>query len=222
MAKYILILYALFLLSCKSKTDKPQVETDESQILNITLDKIIGSDTTYRYHLKDRTAPVPYIAFTHKIDSLEYFKRERWIDSVQNVLDTATLFVTVYKQNEDMVEAYIDMILDTIKNRRTDTAFNYVLNLLCRQNFSKDTIDISLLKPKYNFKIYNADIAPVDRVKKIGSLRFSKIAFNLTKDTACIFTSFHCGEFCSKGDIYFFIKVHGKWRYIKKWELWKS
>ena len=222
MAKYILILFTLSLLSCRTKTDKARIETDESQILNLTLDKVIGSDTTYRYHLKDRTAPVPYVAFTHKIDSLEYFKRERWIDSVQNVLDTATLFVKVYKQNEDMVQAYVDEILDTIKNGRTDTVFNNVLRLLCKQNFSKDTIDISLLKPNYNFKIYNADEAPVDRVKRIGSLSFSKIAFNLTRDTACVFTSFTCGEFCSKGDIHFFIKEHGKWRYIKKWELWKS
>jgi hypothetical protein len=121
-----------------------------------------------------------------------------------------------------MVQAYVDEILETIKNRRTDTVFNNVLTILCRQNFSKDTIDISLLKPNYNFKIYNAVNAPVDRVKKIGSLSFSKIAFNLTRDTACVFTSFICGEFCSKGDIYFFIKEHGKWRYIKKWELWNS
>ena len=104
MTKFLLILQTLLFISCQSRVDKVQIETDESQILNITLDKVIGSDPTYRYHLKERTPPIPYKAFTHEIDSSEYLKNQNWIDSVQKVLDTATLFVTVYKQNEDMVE----------------------------------------------------------------------------------------------------------------------
>ena len=121
-----------------------------------------------------------------------------------------------------MVEFYKDKILDTIRLKRTDTLFNNVLGILCRQNLSKDTLNIKLLKSKYNFKIYNADNAPFDQVKRIGSLRFSKIAFNLTKDKACVYTSFSCGEFCGKGDIHFFIKQKDKWKYISKWELWTS
>ena len=222
MTKPIFFISAILFFSCQTKLDKVLIESDESQILNIALNEVVGSDTTYRYHLKERTPPVPFKAFSNEVDSAEYFKQQNWVDSVQKILDTATLFVAVYKQNEDFVEFFKNKILDTIRLKKTDTLFNNVLIILCDQNSSKDTLNLHLLNPKYNFKIYNGDTAPFDQIRRIASLRFSKIAFNLTKDEACVYTSFSCGEFCGKGDIHFFIKQNDKWKYIRKWELWAS
>ena len=210
------------LFSCQNKVDKVFIESDESQILNRSLNEVIGSDTVYRYHLRERTPPVPFKAFSNVIDSAEYFKQQNWVDSVQKVLDTATLFLAVYRQNEYIVEYYINQILDTVRLKSKDTLFNDVVRILCEQNLSKGTFDINLLNPKYNYKIYNGDTAPFDRIKRIGSLHYSKIAFNLTKDKACIYTSFSSGEFSGKGDIHFYIKQNEKWKYVRRWELWAS
>ncbi len=172
--------------------------------------------------MKRNPPPIPIIAFTDKIDSIEYLKKLHWRDSVLKILDTASLYVVVYRYHEDMVDYYINNLLDTIKQKKGDTLFNGVLKILCDQNWSKDTTNISVLKPKYNFKIYNDSIAPFDPIRKIGSIHFSKIAFNKQKDTACLYTSFSCGEFCGKGDIHFLIKKDDKWFYSKKFILWSS
>src|SRR5690606_30216724 len=158
--------------------------------------------TTWRYHLKLPPLPIPIIAFTEKVDSVEYLKTVRWRDSAQKVLDTAALFVAIYKENENIVERYIDNIEHQIRNSKSDTSFNAVLHQLCNQSISKDTIDIAILKPRHNFKILDAGTAPNDRLRRIGSLRFSKIAFNETKDKACVYTSFSCGEWCGNGNIH--------------------
>lgn len=222
MPKLVLFLVTILLFSCNDKGETPAADTDERQILNLTLDRVIGSDTTWRYHLKLPPPPIPVIAFTDKVDSAEYLKTVRWQDSAQKVLDTASLFVAVYKENEYIVDSYIDNIENQIANNTSDTSFNAVLRQLCKQNLSKDTIDITLLKPKYNFKILDASTAPDDRLRRIGSLSFSKIAFNETKDRACIYTSFSCGELCGNGDVHFFIKKDGNWKYVRTWQLWVS
>jgi hypothetical protein len=209
------------MISCHNKSDTPVIDTNENEILNLALNKVIGSDTSWRYHLK-LPPPIPIIAFTHKIDSAEYLKTIRWRDSAQKILDTASIFVVVYKENEEIAESYIDNIKNQIVNNHNDTLFNETLQLLCNQNLSKDTINIALLKPKANFKIFNVGMVPDDRLRNIGSLRFSKIAFNKIKDKACIYTRFSCGELCGSGDIHFFAKKDGKWTYIKSWELWVS
>jgi hypothetical protein len=91
MTKLIFFISSILFFSCQTKLDKVLIESDESQILNIALYEVVGSDTIYRYHLKERT-PVPFKAFSSEIDSAEYFKQQNWVDSVQKILDTATLF----------------------------------------------------------------------------------------------------------------------------------
>lgn len=219
MYKFICFLLILFIVSCQNKDNNVVSDTDEREILNLTLDKVIGSDTIWRYHLKLPPPPIPVIAFTDKIDSIEYLKSIRRRDSAQKILDTATLFVVVYKQNNYLAESYINNIKNQITNSKKDTAFNQALQQLCNQNLNNDTINIAILRPKSNFKIFNDSIAPDDRLRRIGSLRFSKIAFNETKDKACIYTSFSCGDLCGNSDIHFFIKENGKWIFVKTWEL---
>ena len=222
MQRLILFVLTLTVFSCQQKNDEKIVESDESQILNVAFDRVIGSDTTFRFWLRHNPPPIPHIAITDKIDSIEYLKKIHWRDSVLKILDTASLYVVAYRQHEDMVQYYVDNLLDTIKQKRGDTLFNGVLKILCDQNWSKDTTDIILLKPKYNFRIYSESVEPFDPIRKMGSIRFSKIAFNKGKDTACFYTSFSCGEFCGKGDIHFLVKKDTKWIYSKKFILWSS
>lgn len=218
MRKIFLFILVTSCLSCQQ--NKKVIESDESQILNMALDKVIGSDTTFRSLMKHHPAPIPVIAFTDKIDSAEYLKIKRWRDSVIRVLDTASLFVKVYRKHESMAEFYVQNLLDSIKKKRGDTAFNGVLKILCGQNLSRDTVPFSVLKPANNFKIYPDNAGPHDEIRDMGSIGYSKIAYSNRKDTACVFTSTVCGEFCSRGDIHFFVKRGNEWIYRKKLVLW--
>lgn len=215
-----LFLCILIITIASCQQDKEVVERDESQILNMAFEKAIGSDTTFRSLMKHHPAPIPVIPFTDKTDSAEYLVIKHWRDSVIRVLDTASLFVKVYRKNESMGEFYVQKLLDSIKKKGGDAGFNSVLITLCDQNLSPDTIQVSVLKPTYNFKIYTDNVAPLDEIRDMGSISFSKIAFSNQKDTACVLTSTTCGEFCSKGDIHFFVKRGNEWIYCKKLVLW--
>ena len=219
MSRFNLLPLLLALFSCQNKSSSPVINRDETEILNLTLDNVIGSDTIWRYHLKFPPLPIPVIAFPDKVDSAEYWKIVRWQDSAKSILDTASLFICVYEENAYIAESLIGDIKIQISTYTEDTSFNEVLTRLCMQNLSRDSIDVALLKPKYNFKVFDARIAPDDRLRKIGSLRFSKIAFNETRDRACVYTSFSCGKLCGSGDIHFFRKISGKWIYVRTWEL---
>ena len=52
-----------------SQVDKNQIDTNESQILNMKLQKVIGADTTYCYHLNYLIPPILLKAFTNETDS---------------------------------------------------------------------------------------------------------------------------------------------------------
>ena len=212
----------ILLVSCQYKNDKKNIESDESQILNFAFDKVIGSDTTYRFWLRYNSPPIPFIAFTNKIDSVEYLKEIHWHDCILKILDTASLYVVVNRPHAYMVEFYINNLRDSIRLKKGDTLFDGVLKILCDQNWSKDTTNITLLKPKYNFTIYNDTIAPFDRIRNIGAIHFSKIAFNTLKDTACVYTSFSRGEFSGSGEIHFIVKKENKWIFCKTFILWSS
>jgi hypothetical protein len=220
MSRFNILPLMLALFSCQNKSDTLSINKDEAEILNLTLDSVIGSDTLWRYHLKVPPMPIPVIAFPDKVDSAEYLKIVRWRDSAKNILDTASLFISVYEENAYIAESLISHIKTQTSTYTDDTSFNEVLRRLFKQNLSKDSIDVALLKPKYNFKVFDARIAPNDRLRKIGSLRFSKIAFNETRGRACVYTSFSCGGLCGSGDIHFFRKISGKWIYVRTWELW--
>lgn len=222
MQKLILLILTICVISCRQKNGKEIVESDESQILNIAFDKVIGSDATSLSWLRNNRTPIPILPFSGKIDSVQYLRNIKWRDSVLKILDTASLYVVVHRQHADMVEYYVNNLLDTIKQKRGDTDFNGVLKILCDQNWSKDSTDIALLKPKPNFKILSQSVEHYDPIRKIGSIRFSKIALNKGKDTACVYTSFSCGEFCGKGDIHYLVKKGDKWIYRKKFILWSE
>lgn len=216
----MLFLYILIISIASCQQHKEIIESDESQILNMALDKAIGSDTTFRSLMKHHPAPIPVIPFTDKIDSAEYLMIKHWRDSVIRVLDTASLFIRVYRKQEIIPESYVQDLLDSIKNKREDTVFNGVLKILCDQHLSRDTVPVSVLKPAYNFKIYPDNAGPLDEIRDMGSIGYSKIAYSNRKDTACVLTSTSCGEFCSRGDIHFFVKRGHEWIYSKKLVLW--
>jgi len=207
--------------ACHVKYTEKIIARDEIQILNITLDKIVGSDTIYRYSFRRNPPPKYLKAFSNDIDSVQYKKVHHFGDSVQKILDTATLFLVVYPHNDNFVDAWIEKIEQKIKEKKTDTLFNDVLQTFCNQNLSNGTINSSTLKTRFNYKIIDS-ITPYERLKKIGSIRFSKISFNSSKTKACVSSDFSCGEFCSICDINFFIKQNDKWIFVEKLELWNT
>lgn len=203
----------------KSTTSKSAGnQTDESQILNLALSEAVDSSNNKLRRRLPEIPPPPRDPFTKKADSNFYRRAMSWRDSVQKILDTGTLYLVVYKEN--VYTPYADRIKEQIDAHKGDTSFNQVLRIFCSQNLSRDSIDISVLKPDHNYKVVAEDMNPFD-IRRIGSLHFSKIPFNRSKDTACIFTEFSCGEFCGKGDILFLIKNKSLWSVVKTQNLWK-
>jgi hypothetical protein len=222
MRKLVQFILTVSIISCHQTHEKEVDESDESQILNLAFEKAISSDTTFRFFLRDNPPPIPTDPLTNKIDCVEYRQNIQWRDSVLKILDTASLYVVVYRKNETIAHHYVNILRDSIKKDKDDTLLNNVLEILIDQNQSMDTSKISFLNPKFNFKIYNDSLEPFDPIRKIGSLHFSKIAFNSQKNIACIHTSFSVGEWRSKGEIHFFVKKAARWLYKKKIILWSS
>lgn len=173
---------------------------------------------------------MPQLPNAEKIDSLERIKYLKWHDSLRTILDTAELFVIVNHKIDTLTKPDIANILETITSNKNnldykmdgDTSFNEALRELCNNKLSFDTIDVNKLKTEFNFKIYSDRYFPDDDVRRTGEVRFSKIAFSNEKNKAAIYTSFICGRLCGTGQILFFEKVNGIWKYIRTWEMWVS
>ena len=228
--KYLLIaILTLSIFSCKTSVDSYKLDQDSQEIYNLALDKTTGSDTTVRYHLKIPPM-MPQLPDADKIDSLKRMRFLKWQDSLRAILDTAELFVIVNHKLDTLTKSDIANILKTITTNKDnlnykmdgDTSFNEVLRKLCNNNLSYDTIDVTNLKTQFNYKIYSDRYFPDDDVRRIGKVRFSKIAFSTHKDKAAIYTSFICGRLCGTGQILFFEKLNDIWKYIRTWEMWVS
>jgi hypothetical protein len=106
--------------------------------------------------------------------------------------------------------------------KRGDTSFNETLRDLCNNKLSVDTFDIKSLKPQFNYEIYSSKLVPDDKYRQIGVVSFSKVGFSKDKSKAAVYTKFVCRGLCGNGQILFFKKVDGNWKYIKRWEMWVS
>ena len=172
----------------------------------------------------------PPVSNMEKIDSLERAQFLKWQDSLKSILDTAELFVVVNHKIDTLSNSDITDIIETITSNKGnldykmngDTSFNETLRELCNNKLSFDTIDVTKLKTKSNYQIYSDRYFPKDKVRQIGTVTFSKIAFSSQKDKAAVYTSFVCGGLCGTGQILFFEKLNGIWKYIRIWRMWVS
>lgn len=229
MNKLLISVLTLLIYSCKTSVDRHKLDPDSQDVYNLALDRTTGSDTFVRYHLK--IPPImPKLPDDKKVDSLERLQFLQWQDRLRSILDTAELFVIVNHKIDTLAKSDISNILETITSNKNnldykmdrDTSFNEALRELCNNKLSFDTIDVTKLKTRFNFKIYSDRYFPDDDVRRIGKVRFSKIAFSNQKDKAAIYTSFICGRLCGTGQILFFKKVNGIWKYVRTWEMWVS
>jgi hypothetical protein len=228
--KYSFIaILTIFICSCKNSVDTYKLDKDSQEIYNLALDNTTGSDTIVRYHL--RIPPMqPPLDNGGKVDKLERLNFQKWQDSMRTILDTTELFVVINHKIDTLYNSAITEIIETITTNKSnldykmngDTSFNETLRKLCNNKLSYDTIDVLKLKTQFNYKIYSDRSYPKKEFNQIGKLRFSKIAFSYKKDKAAIYTSLMCGRLCGTGQILFFEKVKGTWKYIRTWEMWVS
>src|SRR5262245_40379932 len=99
MSKHFLILLLFFLNNCRNTVDDSIIDSDESQILNLAFDNIIGPDSVYRFSFKHTSPPKALKPFSNEVDSNENKRIRRYWDSAIRLLDTATLFVVVNNAN---------------------------------------------------------------------------------------------------------------------------
>lgn len=229
MTKLLVFTLTLLFFSCSDPINKINLDKDAIDVYNLALEKTIGSDTTWRYHLK---IPPPFLfqpSQIYKVDRDEHLRLLKWRDSIKSVLDTAELFVIINRKIDTLSSSDIKRISETLNSENNlqhkmkgDTSFNATLLILKNKNTLFDSIKIKDFTTKFNFKIYSDKNFPDDKLRKIGSISFSRVAFNLAKNRAVVYTSFICGGLCGSGQILFFEKLNGKWEYLKTWEMWVS
>ena len=228
MNKLLFAILTFTIYSCNTSVDTYQFDQDSQEIYNLSLDNTTGSDTFVRYHL--RIPPTPSQLYGDKVGKLEIAKYEKRIDSLKLILDTIQLFVVVNHKIDTLHSSDVQSIMETITSNKGnldykmdgDTSFNETLRELCTNKLSFDTIDVTKLKTQFNYKIYSDRAFPNDEYRQIGMVRFSKVAFSHNKSKAAVYTSFICGRLCGTGQILFFEKVNGKWKYIRSWGMWVS
>lgn len=228
MNKLLIAILVLSNYSCKTSVDINKLDQDSQEIYNLSLDNTTGSDTIVRYHL--RIPPTPSQLYGEKVGKLETVKYQKRRDSLKLMLDTIKLFVVVDHKIDTLYSSDVHNIIETITSNKNnldykmngDTSFNETLRELCTNKLSFDTIDVTKLKTQFNYEIYSDRVFPNDKYRQIGTVRFSKVAFSNNKNRAAVYTSFMCGRLCGAGQILFFEKVNGNWKYIRTWEMWVS
>ena len=216
------------MISCNHSINKIKIDQDTKDILNLAFDNSIGSDTVWRYHFK--IPPVnPALFYNKKISRKENLRFLKWQDSLRSILDTSELFVVVNRKIDTLPTSEIIVIKEMLGSKNNfeykmngDTSFNETLKALCSNRINMDTIDTKNLATQFNYKIYSDKFYPTDDFKKIGLLQFSQVAFSNKRDKAAVYTSFYCGRLCGTGQILFYKKLNGKWKFIRKLDMWVS
>jgi len=229
MNKLLIAILVFTIYSCQTSVDRNKLDQDSQEIYNLALDNTTGSDTIVRYHLRIPPLP-PQLPNTDKYNSDEKLQFNKWQDSLKQILDTAELFVVVYHKIDTLSNSDIESIRETISTNKNnleykmngDTSFNDAIRELCNNRLTFDTIDATKLRTKFNYRIYSDRAFPQDKVRQIGTISFSKIAFSNNGSKAAVYTSFICGNLCGSGQILFFEKVNGVWKYFRTWDMWVS
>jgi hypothetical protein len=228
MNKLLIAILTLLIYSCNTSVDTNKLDQDSQEIYTLSLANSTGSDTIFRYHV--RIPPTPPQLYGDKVGKLELAKYQQRLDSLKSMLDTLQVFVVINHKVDTLHSSEVQEIIKTITFNKSnleykmkgDTSFNETLSELCTNKLSFDTIDVTKLKTQFNYKIYSDRVFPRDKYRQIGTVSFSKVAFSRNKRKAAVYTSFICGRLCGTGQILFFEKVNGNWKFIKTWDMWVS
>ncbi len=227
MNNLLIAILTLFIFSCNTSVDTYKLDQDSQDIYNLALDNTTGSDTFVRYHLRIPPMP-PQLPNARKTDSLERKQFLKWRDSLKSILDTAELFVVANHEIDTISNSDIIGIIETITSNKNnldykmngDTSFNTAIRELCNNKLPFDTLDVLKLRTQFNYKIYSDRAFSSDKFRNIGSVSFSKVAYSTDRNKAAVYTSFICGNLCGSGQILFFQKINGVWKFIKTWDMW--
>ena len=193
MNKLLIPVLTLLLFSCNNQVNNIHLDKNTIEVYNLALENTIGSDTVWRYHLK-LPPPLFQTPDVSKVDGAEHARFLKWRDSVKSILDTAELFVIINHKIDTLSASDIKSIRETLTSKsnleykmKGDTSFNETLLNLCNNNLTFDSIEIKNFATDFNYEIYSDKKYPDDKLRKIGSVSFSKVAFNLDEKVSSYF-----------------------------------
>jgi hypothetical protein len=210
---------------CNSRKESSGTDIDTVQILKLAMDSAVGPDSIYRNEL--RLPPMFWEGPANKLDSLEHLSRLQWKDSLTAILDTATLYVFIVPQYDTPSAGELENIITNsdmgaiaAQMNLKEDAFKNLVTSLATVKKTNDSVPVNKLTTNFNFIIKRNDTLPKHKLTHLGTVSFSRVAYNEAKDKACIYTSFSCGSKCGHGDILFFEKVAGHWICRSQWRTW--
>lgn len=219
--KNILILIMIFLvLSCKhnrdlkeSKENIVKVKVDTLKVYNDVLNYLLENRLYYSY-LGQKWELLYFDLARNRIDSTTYLKRLNTLkdDVVENDSLKGILYI------DGIFEGYTEEIksLDFVKEYNFD--FAEVKTQIKKKNFyTVDSLKSNFVKFK---RFRNHDLNKQKKGFEVGSISFSKVVFNQSKDLGILYFSFVCGGKCGEGSLALIKKTNDKWIVKKTQELW--
>jgi hypothetical protein len=168
------------------------------------IDSLLGDDRRHRIIKYDRP----------KLDKV----RKKTFDSITNVLDTMTLFISVDDQAyfsegaQVWLNSYIQSTRESNILRKEDLDYLSLVEQLKRKT-TKVGIDISKIKPTFKYRIIKPskknenDYSP----KNLGLIGFSPVIFDDDYEKACLYSYFIIGTLAGHGYIILLKKINNKW-----------
>jgi len=217
---FILSFVFLVIVGCNQSKNSGN---ENYQLYNVVFDKSIGNPGMWRKKAKGSLLWLTNSIKTRE-DSLKNNNLLKWIDSTNKVIDTANLYVLIEDTliSKIPIDAPFEMTFQNNQLLQKDTTFIPILKSLFRSDNNIEIIDKSKIKPKENYKLVNTKYNSRNEFKEVGTLSFSKISYNNSKDKACVYASLICGQLCGHGRIFFLEKIKGHWIILDYNELWIS
>ena len=215
---------------CLNPTNRKASTLDVQHILQLALDRAVGSDNKYRLSkLPPQISKSDFIK--HVGSTSDYASFLNFRDSLKSLLDTATLHVVVganyyFLTEWDKQSVHRASVL-VKKDEGVDALFLEALSNLVKDDSLHSDQSVPPLTTNHNYKLlryYSAfGVADdFDKLRRIGSISFSRVAFNHSYNRACVYTTFVCGTLCGYGRVHFLKRVNDEWNYIASYHTWVS
>ena len=218
-----IILFGI-LTGCDNAVSEQDFE--ESNVINQTFVEIMG---TGWYYEPLPIPPMPLEENSTKEDSIRFNneKIESQFRLNNRKLDTSELQVYVfdtlvtYKGGRELESILTQENFEN--NFPVDTSWVKLIGKLNRiEKTSK--LDLTEINQtgKYTLVSYQEFKDTTGTKRKIGTIVFSRVAFDENKTRGVFYYSFVCGGLCGSGSIVFVEKIDNKWQIIGQREMWVS
>ncbi len=199
---------------------------EEIEIINQTLVELLSEDW---YYEKGTPPPIPLSINSTKIDSVKYVQSlaEYEISKTNRKIDTSRLIV-ILKDSLIAIPSRIKLgdiaDIEYFKtNYSVDTSFISLIKKLKSFTVGKP-LNTSEIKNIGRFDIIKLnDLEHIkDPFRKIGYIRYSKVAFDSSHQRACVYFDFIHAPLFGYGTILFLEKSGTKWKIIGQSGQWIS